>query len=552
VGVFVTAAITGFAASWVLDISLLEGLLLGSLVGSTDAAAVFAILRSGGVKLRQHLAYTLEMESGSNDPMAIFLTIGCLEVLSEGLGWGLGLGALLFQQMVVGTLSGLATGLAAVWVINRINLDAAGLYPILVTAFGLSAYGLAAASGGSGFLSVYLAGMVMGNQSLVFKRGIFLFHDAAAWLGQIILFIMLGLLSFPSRLSEVAGQGLALAVVLILVARPVAVLMTLLPFRYAWRELVLISWVGLKGAVPITLATFPFLFGLPDAPLLFDVVFFVVLVSALVQGWSLPLVARWLKLDQPADHHAPVTLEISSLRHVDGDIVEYLVGHDSRAAGRRVRDLALPEGVVIALIARGQQVIPPQGKSRIEVGDHVIVVLRPNSRPLVDRIFALRGAQSKGLPSTFEFPLRGSIRVEQLEQFYGIMMNAPPTETLDEAMRSRLGTEPALLGAVIHFGPIDLTIRSLSPQGNIEDVGMVILPAKLDSRDAADAPSSTEAEVSSPATPGGDIATPDAPLPRLPPPDTIPPGGLSADAAAENDAPTRDGTPRTPPRSSPS
>jgi potassium/hydrogen antiporter len=521
VGVFVTAAITGLAASWILNISLLEGLLLGSLVGSTDAAAVFAILRSGGVKLRKHLAFTLEMESGSNDPMAIFLTIGCLEVLSGEIGWGPGLGLLLIQQLVVGTLAGLSTGFAAVWLINRINLDAAGLYPILVTAFGLSAFGLAAASGGSGFLSVYLAGMMMGNQSLVFKRGIFLFHDAAAWLGQIILFIMLGLLSFPSRLSEVAGQGLLVALVLIVIARPVAVLMTILPFRYSWRELLLISWVGLKGAVPITLATFPFLFGLPDAPLLFDVVFFVVLVSAVVQGWSLPQVARWLKLDQPADLRAPLTLEISSLRHVDGDIVEYLVGDDSRAAGRRVRDLALPEGVVIALIARGKQVIPPQGKSRIDVGDHVIVVLRPNSRPLVDRVFALRGAKSKGIPSKMEFPLRGSIRVEQLEQFYGIAMNAPPMDTLDQAIRRRLGNRPADPGTVVNFGPIDLTIRTSSPDGRIEDVGMVILPEKLNivapPKSATPDESLSEDEEPKPAEEAADPAgnaPPDLPSPR--------------------------------------
>jgi potassium/hydrogen antiporter len=480
VGVFITAAVTGLAASWILNISLLEGLLLGSLVGSTDAAAVFAILRSGGVQLRPHLAYTLEMESGSNDPMAIFMTIGCLEILSGRMGWGPGLAAMLFQQMVIGTLVGLSTGWFAVWATNRIKLDAAGLYPALVTAFGLTAFGLAAASGGSGFLSVYLAGIVIGNQPLVFKRGILLFHDAAAWLGQILLFVMLGLLIFPSRLTGVAAQGLAIAVVLILVARPIAVVLMLLPFRYTWREQTLISWVGLKGAVPITLATFPFLFGLPDAPLLFDIVFFVVLISAVVQGWSLPLVARQLKLDLPIELRPPVTLEISSLRHVDGDIVEYLVGGDSLAAGRRVRDLALPEGVVIALIARDQQVIPPQGKSRIEVGDHVIVVMRPHLRPMVDHVFSERNVEHKGLPAALEFPLRGSIRVEQLEEFYGITMNAFAGATLDEVMRQRLGSARSVMGASVNFGAINLKIRSLGPDGRIEDVGMVILSEKID------------------------------------------------------------------------
>ncbi len=479
VGVLLTAAITGLAAAWILGIPWLQGLLLGSLVGSTDAAAVFAILRSGGVQLEPRLAYTLEMESGSNDPMAIFLTIGCLEVLSGNLGWGPELFMLLFQQMVVGTIAGLTIGWVAIALINRINLDAAGLYPVLVTAVGLCTFGLAAASGGSGFLAVYLAGIVMGNHSLVFKRGIFLFHDAAAWLGQIILFIMLGLLSFPSRLVEVASQGLLVALVLIFVARPATVLLTLLPFRYSWRELALISWVGLKGAVPITLATFPYLFGLPTAPLLFDVVFFVVLISAVVQGWSLPQVARWLKLDKPVELQTPVTLEISSLRHVDGDIVEYLIGDESVAAGKRVRDLALPEGVVIALIAREQQVIPPQGKTRIEVDDHVIVVLRPHLRPLVDRVFALRSQPLRQLPAAFEFPLRGSIRVEQLEQFYDISMNADPQDTLEEALRKRLGQDGIAVGAAANFGVIDLTIRQLGPSERIEDVGMVLIREQL-------------------------------------------------------------------------
>lgn len=475
IGVVITALVTGLAASWILGISLLEGLLLGSIVGSTDAAAVFAILRSGGVHLPPRLGAILEIESGSNDPMAIFLTIGCIEVLSGRMPFGPGLLTLFGMQMALGTIVGIGVGFLATGVINRINMDAAGLYPGLATAFGLLAFGLAAALGGSGFLAVYLAGIVIGNSRIVFKRGILLFHDAGAWLGQIVMFVVLGLLVFPSQVLEVTGQGLLIAAVLIFVARPVATVLTLAGFRFHWRELLFLSWVGLKGAVPITLATFPLLFGLEGASLLFNVVFFVVLVSALIQGWSLPLMARSLGLEMPAEPAPPVTLELTSLRHVEGDIIDYLVSPESRAAGRLVRELALPEGVVIALIARGQQIIPPQGKTRIEAGDHVTVVQRPGTMRLVNKLFASAGTRSEELPASVEFPLRASITVGELEEFYGIQMQAPPGSTLDQALRERLGLEGTRPGDYVAFGPIALYVRGMSDEGTIEQVGMVIL-----------------------------------------------------------------------------
>src|SRR5690606_32808291 len=187
---------------------------------------------------------------------------------------------------------GIVMGFVAVRVINRITLDAAGLYPILVTGFGLLIFGVAVLLKGSGFLAVYLAGIVIGNNRIVFQRGILLFHDASAWLAQIVMFVVLGMLSFPSRLLDVAGQGLLVGAVLIFVARPLAVLLTMLPFRFSVREITFISWVGLKGAVPITLATFPLMYNIPNADRMFDVVFFVVVLSAVIQGWSLPPVAR--------------------------------------------------------------------------------------------------------------------------------------------------------------------------------------------------------------------------------------------------------------------
>ncbi len=475
VGVLITAVVTGVVAAWVLDLTWLEGMVLGSIVGSTDAAAVFAVLRYGGVHLSDRLASTLEVESASNDPMAIFLTVGCLEVLSGRTELGPGLLTLLLMQMGVGALVGLAIGKATAWIVNRINLDTAGLYPVLITACGLLAYGVAVALGGSGFLSVYLAGVVVGNSSIVFKRGILLFHDATAWFGQIVMFVVLGLLSFPSRLLGVAGEGLLIAAALIFVARPAAIVLTLFAFRLHWRERVFLCWVGLKGAVPITLATFPFLYDIPQAPLLFNVVFFVVAFSAIVQGSSLPLVARWMKVDIPGVPKPPVTLELSSLRHVDGDIVDYTAAKDSRAAGRLVRELALPEGVVIAIIARGRQIIPPHGNTRIEAGDHVIVVMRPAARPLVNNIFA-SGSVREDLPAHLEFPLRATVTVGELESLYGISMDAPAERTLDEFLRDRLGPETAQVGRAVTCGQIALVVRGMTGWGAIESVGLVILP----------------------------------------------------------------------------
>lgn len=473
VGVFLTALIAGAAASWILGISLLHGLLLGSIVGSTDAAAVFSVLRGKGLNLRERLASLLEVESGSNDPMAIFLTVGLLQVLLGRMELGPELLQLFVLQMSVGAAAGLLVGKGAVRAINRVNLDAAGLYPVLATAAGLLAYGLAATLGGSGFLSVYLAGIVIGNSRIVFQRGIFLFHDGAAWLAQIAMFVLLGLLVFPSRLADVAPQGLLIAAVLILVARPVAV-GTLLPwFGFSLREVAFVSWVGLKGAVPIVLATFPLLLGLEGGELLFDAVFFVVLVSAVLQGSSLPPLARLLRLQAPQAPEAPVTLEITSLKDVEGDIVEYTVTPDSRAAGRPIRDLALPDGAVIAMIVREQKIIPPRGSTRIEPGDHVFLVLRPEVRPLVDRVFARGDADPAGIPTRVEFPLRGDTTVAELEEFYGIRVEAPASQTLDGVLRERLGDDLAP-GAGITIGEITLFAREIV-DGTVERVGLAVL-----------------------------------------------------------------------------
>lgn len=397
-GVLLTATITGVAASWILDLPILYGLLIGSIVGSTDAAAVFAVLRGRGVNLREHLKSLLEVESGANDPMAIFLTIGLLQVLLGEMPLGPQLLQLFVIQMSVGALVGVFGGKAAAWTVNRVNLDASGLYPVLTAAMGLFIFGLAAALGGSGFLAIYLAGLVIGNSPIVFDRGIKLFHDGAAWLSQITMFVLLGLLAFPSRLVQIAPQALLVAAVLIFVSRPVTTILLLAPFRYRIREVVFVSWVGLKGAVPVVLATFPLLVGLDGADTIFDIVFFVTLVSAVLQGWTMPPLARALGLQLPPRPEAPVTLEITSLRDVDGDIVEYTVTPDTHAVNGRIADLAFPPDAVVAMIVRDQEIIAPRGSTRIEPADHVFVVMRPEARPLVDDLFRRDGEPSGEVP----------------------------------------------------------------------------------------------------------------------------------------------------------
>jgi len=479
-GVIVTAVITGLAAAWILQISLLEGLLLGSIVGSTDASAVFSVLRSGGISLPKRIASVLEVESASNDPMAIFLTVGCIEVLLGNIAIGPGLLGLFTSQMLIGGLCGVLGGYVAGWVVNRIELGAAGMYPVLISAFGLLTYGLAATLGGSGFLAVYLAGVIIGNRPLVFQRGIRLYHDAIAWLSQIVMFVVLGLLCFPSRLVDVAGKALLISVVLIFVARPIAVLLSAWPFRFTWKELTFISWVGLKGAVPITLATFPLMLGTAARPLqatlLFDVVFFIVVVSAVIQGSNVSPVARWLGLERPREPEPPLTLEMSSLRHVNGEIVDYAIGENSRAAGRRVKDLALPEGAVIALISRGDQIVPPQGSTYIQAKDHVILVLKPGIQPLVNQVFGSSSDVRGLIPNTLEFPLRASTTVNEIRELYAIEIDAPSGYSLADAVSHHLGIHPPAVGSAIRFGQVNFRVLRLSSAGQIEMVGMSLLP----------------------------------------------------------------------------
>lgn len=477
-GVLVTALVTGVAAAYILDLPLLEGLLLGAIVGSTDAAAVFSLLRNAGIHINKRLKSTLEIESASNDPMAIFLTVGLLEVLVNDMPFGLGLLQLFVMQMGLGAVVGLLVGWVSVRVINRIQLVASGLYPVMVASCGLLAFGIAANLGGSGFLAVFLAGVVLGNSRFVFQRGTFLFHDGLAWLSQITMFVVLGMLVYPESLLEVWWQGLLIAAVLILVARPLAVVPMLRLFRFSRNEIALVSWVGLRGSVPIILAIFPLMFGLPNADLIFNVVFFVVLISATLQGSTLPLVARRLGLTEPPPAAPAATLEITAVGDIDADIVEYTLGEHPRAAGRLLSQMALPDDTVVAMITRGTTVIPPRGSTRLQQGDHLFVVLKPETRPFVDCVFAqVAEAPRLDLPDT-ELRLKGSTRVEDLRHSYGIDLAVEPQLTLDQLLRRDLAEDLKDSGGLV-LDNVCLQVRGMI--GNrVTTVGLRLLPQAED------------------------------------------------------------------------
>jgi len=386
VGVFGTAVITGLAATWMLDVGLVPGLLLGSIVSSTDAAAVFAVLRSKNVRLRGRLRPLLELESGSNDPMAVFLTIGLIELYTKPDTGVLDLVPLFVTQMAVGGAIGYAAAVASVAAINRLRLGYDGLYPVVLIAVVLLTYGIAAVLGGSGFLAVYLAGIAMGHARLVHKNSLMRFADGVAWLMQITMFLALGLLAFPSDLLPAAGDGLVISAVLILVARPIATVAILALTRFGVRETLLVSWVGLRGAVPVVLATFPLVEGMPQGDVIFNVVFFVVITSVLVQGTTISFVARRLGVAAPMEPRPAQQREPAKpVRHAS-NLHEVVVPEGSPAAGRRIVDLDLPQDVLVVLVTRDDESLVPQGSTMLQPGDAVLLVADGDSLSRAQRM----------------------------------------------------------------------------------------------------------------------------------------------------------------------
>lgn len=385
-GVLITALLVT-AAGVALGLPPTLAFLVGSVVSSTDAAAVFSVLRSSHVRLKHSTAGTLEVESGLNDPMAMFLTIVATElVLPSGRGPSEALG-LFIQQLALGAGIGGGGGLLGRFVLHTIRLPAAGLYPVVTLAIACLSFGGATLLGGSGFLAVYLAGFVLASGSLPYRAGVRRVHDSLAWLSQLIMFVLLGLLVFPSRLLPNVGMGLALAFTLAFVARPLAVIAVLAPFRPPWRESVFVSWVGLRGAVPIVLATYPVLRGIPSGEELFHLVFFVVVVNALVPGATVGLAARWLGISRASPPPPPASVELISLREFPGDFVWYYVHPVSAVSDSCVRDLPLPQGCVVALILRGESIVVPRGETDLKAGDQVCMFVTAEARGLLDLMF---------------------------------------------------------------------------------------------------------------------------------------------------------------------
>ena len=386
VGVAGTAAITALGAR-ALGFDWPAALLLGAIVSSTDAAAVFSILRGAGVQVHARLSHLLEVESGVNDPMAVILTVAVTRALAVGERPGLAIAWEAAIQLAVGLVAGVALGFGGRWLLARIRLAAGGLYPVLTLALALFAFGAPTVLWGSGFVAVYAAALVLGNGPLPYATGLRRVHDAMAWFSQVAMFLLLGLLALPSHLAAVAGPGIALGLFLALVARPIVVLALLAPFRIPLREIVFVAWVGLRGAVPIMLATFPVLAGLSGAHRILDVVFFVVVVSALVQGTSIRWVARRLGLEVGAAPPPRAVLEIVTTQRLAGEVVSFYVEPASAVAGSRISELDVPEGSVVMLVVRGRDLVAARGHTVLEPGDHVYVFTSPQDKPFVQLLF---------------------------------------------------------------------------------------------------------------------------------------------------------------------
>jgi potassium/hydrogen antiporter len=374
VGTFITAAITGMAAVWLFDLDTLQGLLLGSIIASTDGAAIFALLR--GSTLRRKLARTLEGEAGFNDPVAVLLVIGFIDWIQKP-DYGAADMALLFgEELVMGTAVGVAVGWLAVQGLKRTRLDSTGLYPVATLATAAVAFGAADTLLGSGFLAVYVAGLMLGSARIPAKRTVTVFHQGLAWVAQIAMFLALGLLVFPSDLGGEVVEGTALALVLVLVARPLATFVSTAFERFSTAERVVLGWAGLRGAVPVVLATFPVIEGVDGSDEFFNIVFFAVVISTLLQGTTFEPLAKRLGVTTTEPALPRPLAETGTIRRLGAEVVEFPVGPNYALVGRRVRELGLPRDALLSVIVRGEEAVLPRGSTRIEAGDRLHLVVR--------------------------------------------------------------------------------------------------------------------------------------------------------------------------------
>ncbi len=478
-GVLLTAALTAPFAVYALGLTWTEGLLLGAVVGSTDAAAVFFLMHSRGLRLRPRVGATIEVESGTNDPFAIFLTLVLVQILLVGQIPVHEMVLLLARQLTLGAVLGALGGVGIVAVLNRLSLPQ-GLQAPFVATSALVVFGLSQAAGASGFLAVYVAGLVVGNRLLRGYSVVVPFLDAATWLGQIAMFVLLGLLAWPERLPERLLPALAVAFALMLVARPVMVFLCLAPFGFSLREKLFVSWVGLRGAVGIFLASIPLLVGLPNAQVYFDVAFVVVLVSLLIQGWSIAYAARRLRIAKRRAEAFNPRIELD----LPGQRMQELIGYPVVAGSPILRRGFIPPWAKLMLIVRDERVLTPEEANGVHEGDHVYVLAPQDKAQALDRFFANLPPPSSPDPRLLgDFFLEGDVGLGALAELYGLeIAEAERDVSVAEYFIRRLGraTQP---GDRVSVGPVLLVAHRVR-DGHASTVGLQLAePEVLSWRD---------------------------------------------------------------------
>jgi cell volume regulation protein A len=469
VGVVVTAVLTGIVAILVLPrLGFMEALLLGSIVASTDAAAVFFLLRSGGLQLPSRVTSVLEVESGTNDPVAVFLTIVLAELIVSGSGMpGWEVLSRLGQQAALGAAFGVASGLGAVWLLNRIDMPG-GLHPLFVVAGAVFIYALTSILGGSGLLAAYLAGLVLANRPVRAYPSIVAFHDAATWLAQIGMFLVLGLLVTPSTLIDYALPGLAVAGFLILAARPAAVWLCLSPFGFSRNEMLYFSWVGLRGAVSVFLAAIPTLVGVPQAEVYFNIAFFVVLVSLMVQGWTVNSSARRLGLALRRTAPAVTRIELDIPGQVGQEMVGYPIGAESLVLGLT----RLPGWARLIMVVRGNQILSAEEAGDLHAGDYAYFLIPPERVARLDRLFGETADLARRMAPLFgELTIKGEAAIAEVAQLYDLEVPAEDRDkTVAEFFEAHIRGRPQP-GHRLPFGRATLVARAVD-DGQVMRAGL--------------------------------------------------------------------------------
>ncbi len=385
-GIVITAVVIGYAVHKLLGFSIYQGLLIGAIISSTDAAAVFSTLGAKQTRLKGKIKPLIELESGSNDPAAIILTIVLLQIVLTGEAPILNIIGYLILQIVIGGAAGYFLGRLMVLLMNKLKFTFSGLYPVFAIAFAVLIYAVTTASHGSGILAVYISSIVIGNSEFVQKKSLIRYFDSIALLGQIIMFLTLGLLVFPSQLLPIAGIGMIISLILIFIARPAGVFISLLISQFKFNEKVFVSWVGLRGAVPIILATFPLAAKLNIGNDIFNIVFFCTLTSALLQGWSIPIAAKLLKVSDKMRPDVKMPIELSDVKS-NNQLIDIIIPYDSDAAGKTLAELKIPSESLITVICRDEEYIVPNGSTALEAGDAILVLVNDENLQDVKNIF---------------------------------------------------------------------------------------------------------------------------------------------------------------------